>query len=261
MATTTNFGWETPDDTDLVKDGAAAMRTLGNSIDTSFVDLKGGTTNQVLAKNSNTDLDFKWVADATGIPATIIDAKGDLIAGTAADTAGRLAVGANGTVLTADSGETTGLKWASPASGFVGCLVYRNSTQSINSGADTEILFANEHFDTDGFHSTSTNTGRITIPTGKDGKYLFILHCGMTQGNQTGNSYWVKLTKNGNDVTQNVWYMQSTGVNPAGGFVYIIDAVATDYFQMYVLHNSTTAEDTLATTNYTTSFGCQFLGA
>jgi hypothetical protein len=39
MATTTNFGWETPDDTDLVKDGAAAMRTLGGAIDTSLVDL------------------------------------------------------------------------------------------------------------------------------------------------------------------------------------------------------------------------------
>lgn len=117
MATTTNFGWETPDDTDLVKDGAAAMRTLGNAIDTSFVDLKGGTTNQVLAKNSNTDLDFKWVADATGIPATIIDAKGDLIAGTAADTADRLAVGTNGHVLTADSTASTGIKWAAlPAS-------------------------------------------------------------------------------------------------------------------------------------------------
>lgn len=61
MATTTNFGWETPDDTDLVKDGAAAMRTLGNSIDTSFVDLKGGTTGQVLSKASGTDLDFTWI--------------------------------------------------------------------------------------------------------------------------------------------------------------------------------------------------------
>jgi hypothetical protein len=37
MATTTNYGWTTPDDTDLVKDGAAAIRTLGSSIDTSFV--------------------------------------------------------------------------------------------------------------------------------------------------------------------------------------------------------------------------------
>jgi hypothetical protein len=60
MATTTNFNWETPDDTDLVKDGAAAIRTLGSSIDTSFVDLKGGTTGQVLSKASGTDLDFTW---------------------------------------------------------------------------------------------------------------------------------------------------------------------------------------------------------
>ena len=128
MANTTNFGWETPDDTDLVKDGAAAMRTLGNSIDTSFVDLKGGTTNQVLAKNSNTDLDFKWVADASGIPATIFDAKGDLIAASAADTAARLAVGANGTVLTADSAEATGLKWAAPAGGKTWTLLNAGGT-------------------------------------------------------------------------------------------------------------------------------------
>jgi len=60
MATTTNFGWTTPDDTDLVKDGAAAIRTALSGVDTSFVDLKGGTTGQVLAKNSGTDLDFTW---------------------------------------------------------------------------------------------------------------------------------------------------------------------------------------------------------
>jgi hypothetical protein len=118
MANTTNFNWETPDDTDLVKDGALAIRTLAGAIDTSLVDLKGGTTDQVLAKNSDTDMDFKWVADASGIPATIFDAKGDLIAASAADTAARLAVGTNGQVLTADSGETTGMKWAASAGGL-----------------------------------------------------------------------------------------------------------------------------------------------
>jgi hypothetical protein len=61
MATTTpNFGWTVPTSTDLVKDGATAIETLGDSIDAAFVDLKGGTTGQVLAKNSNTDLDFTW---------------------------------------------------------------------------------------------------------------------------------------------------------------------------------------------------------
>lgn len=65
MATTTNFGWTTPNDTDLVKDGAGAIRTLGSAIDTSLGDLKGGTTDQVLAKNSNTDMDFKWTTPAS----------------------------------------------------------------------------------------------------------------------------------------------------------------------------------------------------
>ncbi len=58
--TTTNFGWTVPSDTDLVKDGAAAIRTALGGPDTSFVDLKGGTTGQVLSKASNTDLDFTW---------------------------------------------------------------------------------------------------------------------------------------------------------------------------------------------------------
>jgi hypothetical protein len=59
--TTTNFGWTVPSDTDLVKDGAAAIRTALGGPDTSFVDLKGGTTGQVLSKASGTDLDFTWI--------------------------------------------------------------------------------------------------------------------------------------------------------------------------------------------------------
>jgi hypothetical protein len=118
MATTTNFGWVTPDDTSLVKDGAAAIRTLGQSIDTSMMDLEGGTTGQVLSKASNTDMDFTWVTtdDTNAIQNAIVDAKGDLIAATAADTPARLAVGTNGQVLTADSTAATGLAWATAAS-------------------------------------------------------------------------------------------------------------------------------------------------
>jgi hypothetical protein len=65
MATTTNFGWTTPDNTDLVKNGALAIRTLGSAIDTSLLDLKGGTTGQVLTKASGTDMDFSWAAANT----------------------------------------------------------------------------------------------------------------------------------------------------------------------------------------------------
>ena len=64
--TTTNFGWTVPSDTDLVKDGAAAIRTVLGGVDTSFVDLKGGTTGQILTKASGTDLDFTWAAAGGG---------------------------------------------------------------------------------------------------------------------------------------------------------------------------------------------------
>jgi len=115
MATTTpNFGWSVPTSTDLVKDGATAIETLGDAIDASLLDLKGGTTGQVLAKNSNTDMDFTWTAID---PLVILDAKGDLITATAADTPARLAVGTNGQVLTADSTASTGLAWATPSAG------------------------------------------------------------------------------------------------------------------------------------------------
>ena len=145
MPTTSNFGWTTPADTDLVKDGAAAIRTLGNGIDTSFLDLKGGTTDQVLAKNSNSDLDFKWVADATGIPATIFDAKGDIIAATAADTASRLAVGTNGQVLTADSTTATGLKWAASGGFSPTSWTLINTGGTALTGASTVTISGINH--------------------------------------------------------------------------------------------------------------------
>lgn len=70
MATTTpNFGWSVPTSTDLVKDGATAIETLGDAIDASLLDLKGGTSGQVLSKNSNTDMDFTWIAAGSSGPA------------------------------------------------------------------------------------------------------------------------------------------------------------------------------------------------
>jgi hypothetical protein len=111
MATTTNYSWTTPDDTALVKDGASAIRSLGTAIDTTV---------------------FNNASAA--ISKTIVDAKGDIIAATAADTVSRLGVGANDTVLTADSTAATGLKWATPASGSMTLL----STTTL-SGATTTI--------------------------------------------------------------------------------------------------------------------------
>jgi hypothetical protein len=67
MATTTpNFGWPVPTSSDLVKNGATAIEGLGDAIDASLLDLKGGTSGQVLAKASGTDMDFSWTTPAAG---------------------------------------------------------------------------------------------------------------------------------------------------------------------------------------------------
>ncbi len=168
MATTTNFNWETPDDSDLVKDGAAAIRTALNGVDTSFVDLKGGTTGQVLSKASGTDLDFTWVAqdDSNAIQNAIVDAKGDIIAATAADTPARLAVGTNGQVLTADSTASTGLAWTTIPTATGGMTSLASGSLSSTSVSvsitptgynDLQIYVRNFSFSGDGYFGFRIN--------------------------------------------------------------------------------------------------------
>jgi hypothetical protein len=72
----------------------------------------------------------------------------------------------------ADSVETTGLKWVAPgAPTAVGCILYNTTNYTLANNTETVLTFDTELLDTDAFHSTATNTGRITIPVGKAGKY------------------------------------------------------------------------------------------
>jgi hypothetical protein len=252
---TTPFSWQMPTNTDLVTDLPADFEVFGQAVATSMADLLGGTSGQILAKNSNTDMDFVWIAndqgDITGITATspltgggssgaitvgiqassttqsgavqltdstsstststaatpnavksaydlangavaksIVDAKGDLIAATAADTVSRLAVGTDGQVLTADSTAATGIKWAT-ASGSSGpsFKAYIGTSQTLSAATWTKLAFNTEEWDTDSNYDTTTY--RFTPTTA--GKYSVDLSCFMYDGPE----YRLALWKNG----------------------------------------------------------------
>lgn len=67
---TSNFGWQMPTNTDLVSQLPADFEVFGQAVDTSLADLKGGTTGQVLAKATATDMDFTWTTPSSGITTT-----------------------------------------------------------------------------------------------------------------------------------------------------------------------------------------------
>jgi hypothetical protein len=127
-----------------------------------------------------------YITSGSAINPNIVDAKGDIIAATAADTVARLVVGANDTVLTADSSTATGLKWAAPAAGgmtlistttLTGAsitlssipatynylkLIVRNYKPASN-GAILRMRFngdsgANRYYSRDGFGTATTNS-------------------------------------------------------------------------------------------------------
>lgn len=187
MATTTNYSWSTPDDTALVKDGAAAIRSLGSAIDSTV-----------------------FTNASAAVAKTIVDAKGDIIAATAADTVSRLAVGANDTVLTADSTTATGLKWAAAASGSDWTLIATGtlpsaSTLTISSipsfntiratfmhatttGGYTDITFRMNNLSTAIYNTSrttnTTNTDSSTAAT-EAGFFKNFSGSGMTDGSVT----------------------------------------------------------------------------
>jgi len=253
MPTTSNFGWTTPADTDLVKDGAAAIRTLGNGVDASFIDLKGGTTGQVLSKASNTDLDFTWtaggditevqagtgisVASGTGpIPvvtnsmATEITAKGDLIVGTGSGTFDNLAVGTNGHILTADSSVSpTGLKWAAPAAG--GKLLQVINAETATSASSTSTTYVD------------TNLTASITPSSTASKVLVTVHQSY-KTNANGNGMGIKL------------FRGATELKAHGGLIANSSAAGEIIFAHFSISYLDSPNTTSATT-YKTQFSRQ----
>ena len=195
----------------------------------------------------------------TNSMATEIDAKGDLIVGTGADAFARLAVGTNGHTLVADSSETTGLKWAAPASGgsFVGFSVYATSTTSLTSGTQTAVVYNAEHFDTDAIHDNSTNNTRFTIPSGKGGKWSFTFRTYFSP-NSSGTRYLLPR-KNGTNIKAMEAGAKATGAQTEE-INFILDLVAGDYIENFVLQTSGSTLTAQQDEVYTEA-SCIYLGA
>jgi len=232
MATTTNYGWTTPNDTDLVKDGAAAIRTLGSSVDTTTKALNPSTTlgdieYRSATANTNTRLGIgttgqvltvaggvpTWATsdDANAIQNAIVDAKGDLISATAADTPARLAVGANGTVLTADSAEATGLKWAALPSSASGLTLIDEVSFTASSTINVNDVFS----------STYTN-------------YRILLSGSSSTGS---NANWtMRLRASGSDTSTNYQTIRIYGENGAAGSD--TNVFGTDEIALFQVGNS-----------------------
>lgn len=248
MATSPNFGWLEPDNTDLVKNGALAIRTAVNAIDASLAELKGGTTGQVLSKTSNTDMDFTWVAqdDSNAIQNAIVDAKGDLIAATANDTPARLAVGTNGYVLSADSTAATGLAYV-PNSGPT-FLVYRSGNQTTTQNAFTKIQFNAEIYDTANNFDSTTNYRFTPNVAG-----YYQINAVVTGTTLAGEGY-AAIFKNGSEFYQFGRRMPQ-GI-ASGGAVIIAMNGSTDYLEVFFYGSSSGA----GVEGVSAATGCLFSG-
>jgi len=114
----------------------ASAAPAPSTVDATEIGYLNGVTSAI-----QTQIDAK-IGSASAINPTIVDAKGDIIAATAADTVARLAVGTNGTVLTAASGQATGLEWATPSSKVVQIVQGTTTTDTSSSSstfADTTL--------------------------------------------------------------------------------------------------------------------------
>jgi hypothetical protein len=159
---------------------------------------------------------------------------GDTIYSSSGSTPARLGIGTAGQVLTVNSGATAP-EWATPASGstFAGCNLYITTNVSVANATWVKIPWDAENFDTNAYHSTSTNTTRITIPSGKGGYYQVNVSTQWSTFNEA--LVRIGLYKNNSLITQN----SSTKTSSFRGFYtysHIFSLAATDYLEIAVNH-------------------------
>jgi hypothetical protein len=280
---TSNFNWIMPEPTSLVTDLPADFEVFGQAVDTDFQDLLGGTTGQVLSKTSATDLAFTWVdanpGDITGVTAgtgisgggtsgtvtvtnsmaTAITTAGDLIKGTGSGTFDRLGIGSDGQVLTVTAGAPA---WETPAAGgstFSGVVVSLSANVSTTNAAGTIINFDTERIDTDAYHSTATNTSRLTVPVGKAGK--FALGCSAVFANNATGYRNISFRKNGASYFNNISAANVGASGNAGVMVTMVyELLEGDYFEIDAYQNSGGSLNLLSG-NGGTYFYMYYLGA
>ena len=182
--------------------------------------------------------DVAWAANETFASLSPLTTRGDLLYASSGTVTGtRLGIGGATEVLTSDG---TDLSWsAASGGGLMGCRVYNSANQTISSASVTELLWNSETFDTDAFHSTASATGRLTIPSGEDGKYLVIAQCNF-QPRNNGN-FQIIVRKNGSDAAWGGFDNPNDGEHVT--ITDVMDLAAADYIQMFVYQNSGSTVD------------------
>jgi hypothetical protein len=200
-----------------------------------------------------------WVAIGGGGLSSPLTTKGDVWG--YSTTNARVPVGTNGQVLTADSTNANGVAWATAASGatFVGVAVYLSSAQSLSNGVGTIINWTAEYFDTNSFHDNATNNSRLTVPSGKAGKYLVVL-----SGNYAASATGVRDTairKNGTTYLGS-FAASSCGSGTGQGTTVsrILDLSVGDYLEVDAIQTSGGSLNFSEGTNQS-YFGMTYLGA
>jgi len=189
----------------------------------------------------------------------LITTAGDLLYGTAADTVARLGIGTAGQVLQVNSGATAP-EWAAPASGttFAGCYLYNSTNTTVASGTYTDLTFNSELYDTDGFHSTATNTDRITIPAGKAGYYL-IMSMIQYDGSSTTGIRTSNLVINGSGISGT--YSPGAPATATTSTYHVVRYLAVGDYVVLSAYQTSTTTITLNRDQNNTFLSVAYLGA